>query len=97
MTRAEAELALAIRHVAFEDLGSFEPVLAERGFRVRYVEATDHLGDADGSEPALVIVLGGPIGAYQDAIYPFLAHELQLLDAGWRRTGRRSGSASVRS
>jgi GMP synthase (glutamine-hydrolysing) len=80
VTRAEAELALAIRHVAFEDLGSFEPVLAERGFRVRYVEATDGLREVDGSEPALVIVLGGPIGAFEDAIYPFLAHELQLLE-----------------
>jgi len=24
--------AIAIRHVAFEDLGSFEPVLADNGF-----------------------------------------------------------------
>ncbi len=30
---------LAIRHVAFEDLGSFAPVLAERGYAIRYLEA----------------------------------------------------------
>jgi GMP synthase (glutamine-hydrolysing) len=80
VTGTDSKQALAIRHVAFEDLGSFEPVLAERGFRVRYVEASDGLSDVDGSEPALVIVLGGPIGAYEDAIYPFLTQELRLLE-----------------
>ena len=30
---------LTIRHVAFEDLDAFTPVLAERGYAVRYLEA----------------------------------------------------------
>ncbi len=30
---------LALRHVAFEDLDSFVPLLAERGYAIRYVEA----------------------------------------------------------
>jgi hypothetical protein len=30
---------LAIRHIAFEDLGSFAPVLTKRGFDIDYVEA----------------------------------------------------------
>jgi GMP synthase (glutamine-hydrolysing) len=72
--------ALVVRHVAFEDLGSFEPVLTERGFRVRYLEAAGGLDDVDGSEPALMVVLGGPIGAYEEAIYPFLTQELRLLE-----------------
>jgi GMP synthase (glutamine-hydrolysing) len=80
VTPTDPKQALVIRHVAFEDLRSFEPVLAERGFRVRYVEAAGDLSDADGLEPALVIVLGGPIGAYEDAIYPFLKHELRFLE-----------------
>jgi GMP synthase (glutamine-hydrolysing) len=80
VTPPDPKQALVIRHVAFEDLGSFEPVLAEHGFRVRYVEAAGDLSDADGLEPALVIVLGGPIGAYEDAIYPFLKHELRFLE-----------------
>jgi GMP synthase (glutamine-hydrolysing) len=80
VTQSDLKQALVIRHVAFEDLGSFEPVLAERGFRVRYAEASVGLRDVDGLEPALVIVLGGPIGAYEDAIYPFLRHELRLLE-----------------
>jgi GMP synthase (glutamine-hydrolysing) len=80
VTQSDLKQALVIRHVAFEDLGSFEPVLAERGFRVRYAEAAAGLRDVDGLEPALVIVLGGPIGAYEDASYPFLRHELHLLE-----------------
>ena len=80
MTATDMRQALVVRHVAFEDLGSFEPVLAERGFRVRYIEAAAGLRDVDGLEPPLVIVLGGPIGAYEDAIYPLLRHELRLLE-----------------
>lgn len=80
MTYTDATLALAIRHVAFEDLGLFESVLAERGFRVCYAEAADGLADVEVLEPALVVVLGGPIGAYEEAIYPFLIQELRLLE-----------------
>ena len=47
---------------------------------MRYLEAADGLADADGLEPALMLVLGGPIGAYEDAIYPFLKQELLLLE-----------------
>jgi GMP synthase (glutamine-hydrolysing) len=68
--------ALAIRHVAFEDLGLLEPLLAERGYRVRYLEAgvdaiDGHLLDA----ADLVVVLGGPIGVYETDRYPFLVDE----------------------
>jgi GMP synthase (glutamine-hydrolysing) len=72
--------ALAIRHVAFEDLGLFAPVLTDRGFHIDYVEAAGGLSNVDGSEPELLIALGGPIGAYDDASYPFLKDELRLLE-----------------
>jgi GMP synthase (glutamine-hydrolysing) len=73
--------AVAIRHVAFEDLGLLEPLLVRRGFAVRYVEApTDDLSALDPLAPELLVVLGGPIGAYEDAPYPFLMPELQLLE-----------------
>ncbi len=73
--------AVVIRHVCFEDLGSFSDVLAARGFGVRYLEAgVDDLAGVDALTADLMVVLGGPIGAYEEAIYPFLADELRLLE-----------------
>jgi len=72
---------LAIRHVPFEDLGSFEPVFVEAGCRVKYVEApTGNLQDLDIRTPDVVVILGGPIGAYEEDRYPFLRHELSLIE-----------------
>jgi len=73
--------ALAIRHVAFEDLGLLSPLCAERGLDVRYLEApTDDLAAQDPLAPDLLVVLGGPIGAYEDDVYPFLRAELALVE-----------------
>lgn len=73
--------ALAIRHVAFEDLGSFERVLGDRGYRLAYAEAgLDDVGSLDPLGPDLLIVLGGPIGAYEEASYPFVLDEVRLLE-----------------
>lgn len=72
--------ALAIRHVGFEHLGSFTPVLASRGYDVRYKDAGIDPLPGDRDAPDLLIVLGGPIGAYEEAAYPFLNDELRLID-----------------
>lgn len=73
---------VAIRHVAFEDLGSLEPFLWEAGFDVTYREAGwDELDAIDALAPDLLVVLGGPIGAYDDESYPFLTHELRLIES----------------
>jgi GMP synthase (glutamine-hydrolysing) len=71
--------AAVVRHLLFEDLGSFEPVLRDCGWQLSY-----HDAGVDPIHPALVdadllIVLGGPIGAYEDEAYPFLRDELSLL------------------
>jgi GMP synthase (glutamine-hydrolysing) len=73
--------ALAIRHVHFEDLGLLAPLLAARGHAVRYLEApVDDLDAEDALAPDLLVMLGGPIGAYEESLYPFLAGELRLLE-----------------
>jgi GMP synthase (glutamine-hydrolysing) len=73
---------LAIRHVAFEDAGLLAPLLAERGFDLAYREAgVDALDEAHFVEPALLIVLGGPIGVYETREYPFLHDEIAGLRA----------------
>ena len=82
MSRSSASIpprAVIIRHVAFEDLGSFAEPLAEGGWRIEYIEA-----GLDGFDPAedadLLVVLGGPISAGDDGRYPFLADEVRLIE-----------------
>jgi GMP synthase (glutamine-hydrolysing) len=70
---------LAIRHVAFEDLGSFEAVLRRRGHGIAFAEAGGGLGGLDALAPDLMVVLGGPIGACDDRDYPFLGDEVALI------------------
>ncbi len=72
--------ALAIRHVHFEDLGTFAPMLADAGYTVRYHDVGLHdLRALDPCEADLLLVLGGPVGAYETDAYPFLADEIDLL------------------
>lgn len=72
--------AMAIRHLDFEDLGTLESLLTARGYAVRYLEATtDDLRTVDTAAPDLLVVLGGPISAFDDAIYPFIGDELVVI------------------
>ncbi len=69
-----------IRHLAFEDLGSLVAVLNHRGYRVTYRDAgVDAAVGTDLPEPDLLVVLGGPIGVYQQEDYPWLGEEISLL------------------
>jgi GMP synthase (glutamine-hydrolysing) len=71
-----------IRHLAFEDLGAFESLLSQRASALRILDAgIDDVAAIDPREADLTIVLGGPIGAYDDALYPFLRDETALLAA----------------
>jgi GMP synthase (glutamine-hydrolysing) len=73
--------ATAIRHVHFEDLGSLEPILAESGYHIRYADAcVDNINAIDAVAADLMVVLGGPIGANEDDLYPFLKDELKVLE-----------------
>ncbi len=71
---------LVLRHVQFEDLGAFAPVLERRcGAIAIHDVGVDDLNKRDAVEPDLLIVLGGPIGAYENGTYPFLAEETQFI------------------
>jgi GMP synthase (glutamine-hydrolysing) len=73
--------ALVIRHVAFEDLGTFADVLAARGYAVTTLDAgADDLTDLDPLAPDLVISLGGPLSANDEREFPSLRDELRLLE-----------------
>jgi GMP synthase (glutamine-hydrolysing) len=80
-------LALALRHVHFEDCGTLAGVLRERGFEIRYVEAgRENLRDVDVTTPELVIGLGGPVSVYEAHRYPWITDELRLFE---RRLAKR--------
>lgn len=72
---------IAIRHVVFEDLGVWQPWFDAQGWAVSYVDAPlADLRAVDPLEPDLLVVLGGPIGAYETERYPFLADVLSLIE-----------------
>ena len=73
---------LAVRHVAFEDLGLLGPLIAARGYDVRYLDAgVEPLDAATMLTPDLVVVLGGPIGVYERDAFPFLGAEIAAIAA----------------
>jgi GMP synthase (glutamine-hydrolysing) len=73
--------AIALRHVAFEDLDGIAPLLEARGFALTYCEAaTDDLAALALSAADLLVVLGGPISVHDERDYPFLCAEIALVE-----------------
>lgn len=71
---------VAIRHLAFEDTGLIDGLLAVRGIGLSYVDVgIDPFDTAALLETDLLVVLGGPIGVYETEAYPFLAGEIDIL------------------
>ena len=73
---------LVIQQVAHEGLGTFEAHFTRAGAELAFVKAYDAkakwpvVGDFDG-----LVVMGGPQGAYEQAKYPYLTKEVDLLRA----------------
>lgn len=77
-----SKTAVAIRHILFEDLGLFEPVLTAARYSVAYLDLDGGgLSTLDALEPDLLIVLGGPVGVYEGQAYPWLVEERRILAA----------------
>lgn len=73
---------LVFQHVAWELLGTLNPMLKQAGFRIRYVNFQRH----PDAEPRInkyngLVVLGGPMNVDQVAEYPHLATEARLIRA----------------
>jgi GMP synthase (glutamine-hydrolysing) len=72
--------ALVLSHLAFEDLGSLDLPLRERGFEIETVDvATAHFPLPQADTCDLLVVLGGPIGVYDQQDYPFLRDEIACI------------------
>lgn len=72
---------LTLRHVPFEDLGLLAPLLHEREFAIETIDVP--LADLEAIDPLapdLMVIMGGPIGVYQSATFPFLEPEVALIE-----------------
>jgi GMP synthase (glutamine-hydrolysing) len=72
--------ALILSHIAFEDLGTLDAPLRERGFSIESIEvSTVRFPLAQAESCDLLVVLGGPIGVYDQRDYPFLKDEIACI------------------
>src|SRR5690349_16930935 len=72
---------IVLQHVAWEILGTLDPLLKKESFRVRYVNF-DRQPDA---QPTLdkydaLILLGGPMGVYEAEKHSHLKVEMKLIE-----------------
>jgi GMP synthase (glutamine-hydrolysing) len=70
---------LALQHIACEPPAAYEDELTARGVGLSRVEVDEGEPLPDWREFAGIVVMGGPMGAYEDAGYPWLADEKRLI------------------
>jgi GMP synthase (glutamine-hydrolysing) len=73
--------AYVLQHIRCEPPGLFSGLLADRGFAVQTVELDEGDELPDWREAALVLAMGGPMGAYDETGHPWLATEKQWIAA----------------
>jgi len=70
--------AVVLQHVAFEDLGTLQPLLSAQGWQLQVLQAgIDALDSAETAD--LLVVLGGPVSVNDVDRYPFLNDSIALL------------------
>jgi GMP synthase (glutamine-hydrolysing) len=71
---------VALRHLAFEDLGLLPPLLWAKGWRIHYYDVgVDELWKLDPSQVDMLVILGGSVSVGEDDRYIFLAEEVRLV------------------
>jgi GMP synthase-like glutamine amidotransferase len=70
---------LVLQHIACEPPAAFEDELRSRGLDVARVELDEGEPLPDWREFPAIVVMGGPMGAYDEAEHPWLAGEKRLL------------------
>jgi GMP synthase (glutamine-hydrolysing) len=70
---------LVLQHIACEPPAAFEDELRARGLELVRVELDEGDPLPDWREFAAIIVMGGPMGAYEDAAHAWLGPEKRLL------------------
>jgi GMP synthase-like glutamine amidotransferase len=70
---------LVLQHIACEPPAAFEDELRSRGLDVFRVELDEGEPLPDWRDFPAIVVMGGPMGAYEEAEHPWLAAEKRLL------------------
>jgi GMP synthase (glutamine-hydrolysing) len=70
---------LVLQHIACEPPAAFEDELVSRGFGVTRVELDEGAPLPDWRDHPAIVVMGGPMGAYDEADHPWLVEEKRLL------------------
>lgn len=68
-----------LQHVPFEGLSSIEPVLKEKGHHLTATHLYKNQSLPPISDIDWLIVMGGPMGIYDEAIYPWLTAEKRFI------------------
>ena len=71
-----------LQHTPCENLGTFEDVL--RGNEIEFTYIETHAGKpvpGEMADKAGLVVMGGPMGVSDQSEYPFLRHELRLIES----------------
>lgn len=87
------------QHVPFEGLGCIEQWIATKGYSINYTKLYDKPQFPALNEFDWLIVMGGPMGVYDEAIYPWLKEEKefirQSIDSGKKVVGICLGSQLI--
>lgn len=77
---------MVLQHVAYEILGTLNPALKDRGFRIRYINFERHPEAApDFKNYNGLIILGGNMSVHERVKYPHLNHEMKLIESALRK------------
>lgn len=78
--------AIVLRHVPFENLGSFEKILLQQNYQILYKEVpSEALNTQELLQCDLLIILGGPISANDHHAFSFITTELAILERRMRQ------------
>ncbi len=72
--------ALIIRHVPYEGVAGYREPIEAAGYRIDRIDVGDpEFSSIDLSEPDLVIMMGGPMGVYEQERHPWISCQLRRL------------------
>ena len=69
---------VAIQHVPTEPMGYIEDILKEKGIEYEYVKVYE-TNEVKVSDATHIVIMGGPMGVYEEKEYPFLVQEKELI------------------